>query len=103
MTSNQPFWLLVIFLPVYRYYGVVVGSTTVAGTVVFGNGKMNWLPLGINIVSTPGASFNMYWYCSNSGLFSSDAAISSLDLASASAWINRASAAPFEAITAASA
>jgi hypothetical protein len=41
MTSNQFLWLLVILLSKYRSYGVVVGSTTVAGVVVFGSGKMN--------------------------------------------------------------
>ncbi|MGZ9167090.1 MAG: hypothetical protein ACXW4U_18110, partial [Anaerolineales bacterium] len=65
MTSNQKGWLLVIFLSISRYYGVGVGSITVAGAVVFGNGKINWLPLGINIVCTPGASLKMYWYCSS--------------------------------------
>ena len=53
-------------------YGVVVGSVgIVVGAVlvvlVFGNGKMNWLPLGINMVWTPGDSFKMYRYCRISG------------------------------------
>jgi len=50
-------------------YGVVVGGVGMGvGTVlVFGSGKMNWFPLGINIVCTPGASFKMYWYCKISG------------------------------------
>ena len=50
------------------YQGVVVGAMGVTGASGdVGNGKMNWLPLGINIVWTPGDSFKMYWYCKISG------------------------------------
>ena len=52
-----------------RDYGVVAGGvgSGVGMVLVVGRGKMNWLPLGTNIVWTPGASFKMYWYCKISG------------------------------------
>jgi hypothetical protein len=43
---------------IYGVVGVVAGVVEVSAE--FGNGKMNWLPLGTKIVWTPGDSFKMY-------------------------------------------
>ena len=41
MTSNQFLWLLVIPRSIHYSYGVVVGSGSAEGVVVFGSGNMN--------------------------------------------------------------
>ena len=63
---------------------------------VYRNGAL----LGSSMTWVLGASLVMYWYDSRSGLSLRAAAINSSALASASAWIRRASASPLARMTA---